>query len=64
MDVHEMRKKKSLKSYLEMKACSKWDYVGINVKVGKKKKVWKINEQGKNEINKISEKTCFKRETN
>lgn len=38
MDVHEMRKKKSLKPHLEMKPCSKREYIGINVKVGKKKK--------------------------
>lgn len=55
MDVHEMRKKKSLKPHLEMKPCSKREYIGINVKVGKKKKKdlkdkWvgkKWNEQNK-----------------
>ena len=38
MDIHETRKKESLKLHIEMKPYSERDYVMIKVRVGKEKK--------------------------
>ena len=37
MDIHETRKKESLKSHIDMKPYSERDYVMIKVRVGKEK---------------------------
>ena len=56
MDIHETRKKESLKLHIEMKSYSERDYVMIKVRVGKEKnkRVWEIKWVGKrrNEQNK------------